>query len=37
MPMLSGETSVGQFPVEVIKTMASILVKVEGSILISIP
>ena len=35
--MLSGETSVGQFPVEVIKTMASILVKVEGSNLISIP
>ncbi|MGB0393180.1 MAG: pyruvate kinase, partial [Flavobacteriaceae bacterium] len=35
--MLSGETSVGQFPVEVIKTMASILIKVEGSNLISIP
>ncbi len=35
--MLSGETSVGKYPVEVIKKMATILKKVEGSSLISVP
>ena len=35
--MLSAETSVGKFPVEVIKTMFSILVSVEGSDLIKVP
>ena len=34
--MLSGETSVGEHPVEVIKTMSSIINKVENSNLISI-
>ena len=35
--MLSGETSVGQFPVEVVKTMEKIINRVEGSPLIKIP
>ncbi|MDC1217214.1 pyruvate kinase [Flavobacteriaceae bacterium] len=35
--MLSGETSVGEYPVEVIKTMADILISVEGSSLIQVP
>ena len=35
--MLSGETSVGKYPVEVIKKMAAILKKVEGSSLITVP
>lgn len=35
--MLSGETSVGQFPVEVVKSISSILLKVEDSELIKVP
>lgn len=35
--MLSGETSIGEHPVEVIKTMASIVQSVEGSELIKVP
>ncbi len=35
--MLSGETSVGNYPVQVIEKMASILASVEGSELISVP
>lgn len=35
--MLSGETSVGKYPVEVIKTMANILRSVENSSLIHVP
>ncbi|WP_343488274.1 pyruvate kinase [Allomuricauda sp. d1] len=35
--MLSGETSVGNYPVQVIEKMASILKSVEGSSLISVP
>jgi len=35
--MLSGETSVGKYPVEVIRTMASICKKVENSELIKVP
>ncbi len=35
--MLSGETSIGEFPVEVIKKMATILRKVENSSLITVP
>ncbi|MEK9613957.1 MAG: pyruvate kinase [Flavobacteriaceae bacterium] len=35
--MLSGETSVGQYPVEVIRTMSNILATVEGSELIQVP
>lgn len=35
--MLSGETSVGKYPVEVIRKMAAILKKVEGSSLITVP
>ena len=35
--MLSGETSVGKYPVEVIETMSSILKSVENSSLISVP
>ena len=35
--MLSGETSVGNYPVEVVKSMASIINKVENSNLIKIP
>ena len=35
--MLSGETSVGKYPVEVIKKMSNILIKVENSPLISVP
>ena len=35
--MLSGETSVGQYPVDVIKTMRSIITSVENSPLISVP
>jgi len=35
--MLSGETSVGKYPVEVIQKMAAILKKVEGSSLITVP
>ena len=35
--MLSGETSIGQFPIEVIKSIKSILLKVEGSELIEVP
>jgi len=35
--MLSGETSVGNYPVEVIQKMASILNSVEGSELIHVP
>ncbi len=35
--MLSGETSVGNYPVQVIEKMASILLSVEGSELINVP
>lgn len=35
--MLSSETSIGEYPVEVIKTMSKILKKVENSPLISVP
>lgn len=35
--MLSGETSVGNYPVEVIQTMTKILISVEDSKLISVP
>jgi pyruvate kinase len=35
--MLSGETSVGSYPVEVIETMTSILKSVENSALINVP
>lgn len=35
--MLSGETSVGKYPVQVIETMASILKSVENSTLIKVP
>ena len=35
--MLSGETSVGKYPVQVIETMTSILKSVEGSPLIKVP
>jgi len=35
--MLSGETSVGNYPVQVIEKMTSILKSVEGSSLISVP
>ena len=35
--MLSGETSVGNYPVEVVKSMSSIIQKVENSNLIKIP
>ncbi|TXN37866.1 pyruvate kinase [Flagellimonas hymeniacidonis] len=35
--MLSGETSVGNYPVQVIEKMSSILGSVEGSSLISVP
>jgi len=35
--MLSGETSIGKYPVQVIKTMTSILKNVENSKLISVP
>ncbi|MEJ6792504.1 MAG: pyruvate kinase [Lacinutrix sp.] len=35
--MLSGETSVGKYPVEVIKQMASIILSVEDSDLIKVP
>ena len=35
--MLSGETSVGNYPVEVIQKMASVLEKVESSELITVP
>ncbi|MGV6828280.1 MAG: pyruvate kinase [Flavobacteriales bacterium] len=35
--MLSGETSVGKYPVAVIKTMSNILKKVENSPLINVP
>src|SRR5699024_5971326 len=35
--MLSGETSVGNYPVEVIKTMTKILNSVEDSELLSVP
>ena len=35
--MLSGETSVGKYPVEVIRTMSAILMRVENSQMISIP
>ena len=35
--MLSGETSVGKYPVQVIETMASICRKVENSSLIKVP
>jgi pyruvate kinase len=35
--MLSGETSVGNYPVQVIEKMASILETVEGSELIKVP
>ena len=35
--MLSGETSVGKYPVEVIQTMSNILKKVENSPLIRVP
>ena len=35
--MLSGETSVGKYPVDVIKTMSNILKKVENSPLIKVP
>jgi pyruvate kinase len=35
--MLSGETSVGKYPVEVIRTMANICKRVENSELISVP
>jgi len=35
--MLSGETSIGEYPVEVVSKMATILRKVENSSLISVP
>ena len=35
--MLSGETSVGEYPIEVIKAMSSIILSVENSDLISVP
>jgi len=35
--MLSGETSLGQFPVDVVKTMEKIISRVEGSPLIKTP
>ncbi len=35
--MLSGETSIGNYPVEVVQKMATILFKVENSSLISVP
>lgn len=35
--MLSGETSVGNYPVQVIEKMSSILLSVEGSSLITVP
>ena len=35
--MLSGETSVGKYPVEVINTMSNILISVENSELINVP
>jgi pyruvate kinase len=35
--MLSGETSVGQYPIQVIKQMSNILKSVENSKLISVP
>lgn len=35
--MLSGETSVGKYPVQVIETMSKIVASVEGSDLISVP
>ncbi len=35
--MLSGETSVGNYPVQVIEKMSSILLSVEGSTLINVP
>jgi len=35
--MLSGETSIGEYPVEVVSKMATILQKVENSSLISVP
>ncbi len=35
--MLSGETSIGEYPVEVVKKMATILCKVENSSLITVP
>ena len=35
--MLSGETSVGKYPVEVINTMTNILISVENSELINVP
>lgn len=35
--MLSGETSIGEYPVEVVNKMATILRKVENSSLISVP
>ncbi|UZO81789.1 pyruvate kinase [Aquimarina sp. ERC-38] len=35
--MLSGETSVGKYPVQVIKTMSKIVASVENSDLISVP
>jgi len=35
--MLSGETSVGKYPVEVINTMSNILTAVENSELIEVP
>lgn len=35
--MLSGETSVGQYPVQVIKTMSNIIKSVEDSALIQVP
>ena len=35
--MLSGETSVGQYPVQVIETMRNILKSVEESVLIQVP
>lgn len=35
--MLSGETSVGNYPVEVVKTMSNILISVENSELIQVP
>ena len=35
--MLSGETSIGEYPIQVIKTMTSIIRSVENSDLISVP
>ena len=35
--MLSGETSVGEYPVQVIKQMSNILISVENSALIKVP